>query len=291
MLLGLIGALLAAFCYGLATVLQAVGVRRFAAVPAGVSLLVRIREGRSYLTGLAFDGLGFVASLLALRTLPLFVVQSAIAASVAVTAVLAVMFLGARLRRAEVAALVVVGLGLVGLAIAGSSGAAKAVPTGAAVALLLAIVPTALLAAWALTGKRAGAAATSTAPAGSVVALSVAAGIGFAGVGIAARIVVIPHPLWMLVGEPTVWALIGFAVLSAVCYACALARGAVTVVAALSLTIETVLPAVVGLVWLGDGVRAGFDLVAALGFCATVGGCLALARYAEVSEVDAPAPG
>ena len=99
MLTGLLGAFAAAILYGAATVLQAAGVRSLRLVPAGASLPARLWAGRLYAVGLALDGLGFLASIAALRTLPLFVVQSAIASSVAVTALLAVAFLGARLER------------------------------------------------------------------------------------------------------------------------------------------------------------------------------------------------
>jgi len=106
--LGLLGALLAALAYGAATVLQAVGVRRVAALPPGTALRDRARTGWPYAVGLALDALGFLASVAALRTLPLFLVESAVASSVAVTAVLSVVVLGVRLRTAEVVALMVV---------------------------------------------------------------------------------------------------------------------------------------------------------------------------------------
>jgi hypothetical protein len=116
--------------------------------------------------------------------------------------------------------------------------------------------------------------------------LAVAAGLGFGGVGIAARVLVIPHQWWRMLGDPVLWALIGFAVLSTVCYALALAGARVTVVAAVSLTIETVVPAAVGLGWLGDTVRHGFVPVAVIGFLATLGGCLALSRNSGLVDVE-----
>ena len=90
MLTGLLGAFAAAVLYGAATVLQAAGVRHLRTVPASAPLAARLWAGRLYAVGLGLDAAGFLASIAALRTLPLFVVQSAIASSVAVTAVLAV---------------------------------------------------------------------------------------------------------------------------------------------------------------------------------------------------------
>ena len=91
--------------------LQAVGVRRAGALPAGTPLLARVRAGWPYAAGLALDGLGFLASVAALRTLPLFLVESAVAASVAVTAALSVLVLHVRLGATEVVALVAIGAG------------------------------------------------------------------------------------------------------------------------------------------------------------------------------------
>ena len=274
MLFGLLGALAAALCYGSATVLQAVGVRRLAASPAGAPLLRRGWEGRLYAVGLALDGVGFLASLVALRTLPLFVVQSAVASSVGVTAVLAVLLLGARLSRREVVALVVVGLGLVALAVGAGREHVTSLPASWAWVVLALAVPVGLAAAVAVRLPR-----TSR---WSAPLLAVAAGLGFGGVGVAARVIEVPDPWWHLVGDPLAWALAAYGVLAMACYAFALERGSATTTAAVTFGVETVVPAAIGLLWLGDSVRSGFGPLAAVGFVATLGGCLALAGRAEV---------
>src|SRR5689334_15278048 len=101
MVVGLLSAFAAAALYGCGTILQAIGVRRAGAAEVE-GLWARVWAGRLYACGLVLDGLGFVASLVALRTLPLFVVESAVASSVAITAGLAVLLLGARLSRREI---------------------------------------------------------------------------------------------------------------------------------------------------------------------------------------------
>src|SRR3954468_7656116 len=123
--LGLLGALVAALAYGAGTVLQTIGVRRMTATPQGTTLLVRARAGWPYAVGLGFDAVGFVASVAALRTLPLFLVESAVASSVAVTAVLSVVVLHVRLGTLEVVALLAVAAGLSGLALAAADGVAR----------------------------------------------------------------------------------------------------------------------------------------------------------------------
>ena len=280
---GVLGALLAAVAYGTATILQAVGVRRFADATAA-PWVWRLWAGRLYAAGLALDGAGFVASLLALRTIPLFVVESTIASSIAVTAILSTVVLRVRLRRREILALVGTGAGLVALAVSASEG--PAVRPGAIGFLVLgAAVPVAAVVAlgWRLpAGSRLGA-----------TLLSAASGLGFGAVGVAARVLEEPHPWWAGARDPLVLALVVHSALAMSAFAVALERGRVVTVAAVTFAVETVVPAAIGLVWLGDAVRPGpsWVVVAVLGVAATLGGSIALASHVEpASRPAAPAP-
>jgi drug/metabolite transporter (DMT)-like permease len=276
---GLVSACGAAALYGAGTVLQAVGVRRGGAA-AGQAWPARVWSGRMYVGGLLLDALGFLASIAALRTQPLFVVESVLASSVAITAVLAVLFLGVRLTRLEVGALAGVGAGLVLLAISAREGHAVTLSAPMAWLLLATAVPVAALGLVALRGSGS---------AGATL-LAVTAGLGFGGVGIAARVVVMPSAAWRLVLDPVAWAVVVYGLLSLVAYGLALQRGSVTTTAAVTFTVETVVPAAIGLGWLGDHVRPGAAPVAALGFVLTLGGCILLARHAaEHAAEDAPA--
>lgn len=272
---GLLGALLAALAYGAATVLQAVGVRRIAALPSATPFRPRVRAGWPYAVGLALDGLGFLASVAALRTLPLFLVESAVASSVAVTALLSVVVLHVRLGATEVAALLAVAAGLTGLALAAAEGPASRIPPSAAWWLLAAafLVAGLLATGWRSQDHRRGA-----------VLLSLAAGLGFGGVGVAARLLEVPSPWWHLVTSGLAWGLLVHAALATVAYALALSRGRVTTVAALTFATETVVPAVVGLVALGDGVVPGREPLAVAAFVVTLAGCIALAGRSEPAE-------
>jgi hypothetical protein len=89
---------------------------------------------------------------------------------------------------------------------------------------------------------------------------------------------------WSGARDPVLWALAGYAVVAFSCYALALMAGPVTVVAAVSFGVETVVPAAVGLAFLGDSVRAGGAPLALVGFVTTVAGCMALASRAEVAD-------
>src|SRR5690242_697668 len=278
MALGLLAVLLTAVTYGLATVLQSVGTRRLAVAPVDARLLLRLSRSLPYLAGLALDGVGFVASVLALRVLPLFLVQAAVASSIGVTALAARFWLGARLGRRERVDLVVLGAGLLLLAVSAEAEGATPLPrTGQWVVLAVTVV----VAGLSVLAARAPAARAAT-------ALAAAAGLGFGAVGVAARAIEVGPPWWPVLGEPLLWALAVGGLVALTCYAAALQRGAVTVVAAVTLAVETVVPAVVGYLVLGDRARPGFLPVAVTGLVLMLVGGIGLARHAEPEIVASP---
>jgi uncharacterized membrane protein len=277
-LVALLGAALAAIAYGTATVLQAIGVQRMAAIPDGAALWTRLVAGRLYAFGLILDVLGFLASVASLRTLPLFLVESAVASSVAVTAVLAVLVLDLRLRHAEITALAVIGVGLVLLAVSAEPGPAH---HAGAVAGWVLLGTVALVALMLLIGLRDANSARAS------LILATAAGAGYGLVGIAARALEVRHPWWRTAADPVLWALLAQGALAVIAYGFALHRGRVTTVAAITMVVETVFPAIVGLVFLGDAVRDHLTLLAVIGFVATLAGSLALANQAEVDAAEA----
>src|SRR3954469_18774599 len=121
MLLGLACAVGAALCYGIGSVLQpAAAAGTDAAANLDPRLLLRLLAAWPYVLGLALDTAGFVLSLVALGSLPLYLVQSVVASFLAVTAVVGALFLGTRLRKVEWVAIafVVLGLALVSLSAA-----------------------------------------------------------------------------------------------------------------------------------------------------------------------------
>ncbi len=264
-LTGLLCAFAAALAYGSASILQAIGARRAAA--AG-STLSGLAAQPIYYLGLALDGAGFVGAVVALHFLPLFLVQAVTASSVLVTAALATLVLGARLGRGGMLALGTAVLGLVLLALSAQAEEAVALPSVWQWVVLGGLAPIALLGWWASRNRR---------PA--VVAL--AAGLAFAVVAISARSLDLPDPLWHVLGDPLLWSVAAGGIVGTLLFAVAVQIGEVTRISAITFTSETVLPAAVGLLFLGDEVRTGFGPVAALGFVLAVGGAIALSRFAE----------
>jgi drug/metabolite transporter (DMT)-like permease len=192
-LVSLIAAVLAALCYGVASVMQAVAVREASgrsqaqASQGGLDagLVPRMLHQWRFVVSMVIDLLGFIAQLVALHRLPLFAVQAIVAANLAVIAVLASVVIGATLSLREWLAVggVVAGVGLLG----SSAGAEGATTAGGAFKIAL-IIATAALGVAGMIAAR-----VLRDPARTLV-LGTVAGFGFGAVGIAARVLRAAHP-------------------------------------------------------------------------------------------------
>ncbi|MEU5398785.1 hypothetical protein ABZ348_05735 [Streptomyces sp. NPDC005963] len=266
-------ALGSALCYGTASVLQAMAAK--AAEPGSGSgvdaaLLLRALRQWRYLLGLTLDGFGFALQIVALRSLPIYVVGAALAGSLAVTALVASRLLHLRLSGVEWGAVVTVcaGLAMLGLA----SGAEGDRPGSAALRWSMLGVAVAVLLVGAFAGR------LPDRPRALVLGLG--AGAGFGVVEVAVRLidsVALPEVL----ANPALYALLLGGAAAFLLLTSAFARGSVTVATAGLVLGETIGPAVVGVVWLGDDTRAGLAWLGVLGFAVAVAGALALARFGE----------
>jgi drug/metabolite transporter (DMT)-like permease len=272
-LLSLLGAVAAAVCFGVASVLQAVAARS-SPVGEGVDprLLVRLLGQLPFVIGTCLDVLGFLAELAALRSLPLFVVQAAVAANLAVTAVVAVRVLHVRLSGREWTAVAAVCLGLAMLGLSAGHENPATVSLRFKVVLLGCVAVTGV--AGVLAGRLKGQARS--------VALGVAAGLGFGFVAVGSRVVKSLDPLDLL-RDPATYVVAVGGLVAFLFFATALQRGSVTMTTGAVVVVETLMPAVVGVLLLGDGTRHGFLWVAVVGFALAVAGALALARFGEPS--------
>lgn len=280
--MGMVAALGAAVCFGVASVLQAVATRATApGTGSGVDarLLVRAARQWKYIAGLGLDAAGFVLELVALRSLPIYTVGAALAASLAVTALAASRMLGVRLSGREWGAVAAVcgGLALLGLSSGGEghahgSDALRWATLGAA-AVVLAL----------------GAVAGRLPEASRAAALGLGAGFGFGVVEVAVRLIDGINP-GTLLANPALYAILvggaaGFLLLTS-----ALQRGSVTAATAGMVIGETVGPALVGVLALGDRTRHGWAPVAVAGFVLALLGALALARFGEGGAPASPEP-
>jgi drug/metabolite transporter (DMT)-like permease len=289
MLASLTAAIVAAVFYGIASVMQSVAAHEASNRPpadadaGGVDpgLLPRMLRQWRFLVSLCLDTLGFIAQLIALQRLPLFAVQAIVAANLAVTAVVASWLIKASLSWREWAAVtgVVAGVGLLGSS-AGAEGASQA---GAMFKL-------ALIVAVAAVGLCGLAAARLLRDPARTLALGVVAGFGYGMIGIAARVLNGFEPLTLL-RDPAAYAVVAAGIVSFVFYATALEGGSVTVATAAVVLAETLPPAVIGVVFLGDKTRPGLEPVAVAGFLFAVVSAVMLARFGEADHGARGGPG
>lgn len=281
MTLALVAALVAALLYGSGSVLQAVAARR----ASGPGVL----RHPWYVAGLACDLVGWLASLVALRALPLFTVQALLAGSLVVTVLLARVVLQARLRRVDGLAVGVVVVSLVVLArAAGPDAAVRALPGGFTAAVLGALGLVAV--GYALAYRR-----------GPGWVLAVLAGAAASGAAICARAVSVPGSTTGAGGGaaladlaravaalPLAWSVVGFGLLTTILYARALERAGVGASTAVLSVVEVVVPGVVGLAVLHDTVRPGWPIAAAVAATLALVACVALAT-SPATTATAPA--
>lgn len=273
MLIGLPAALGAALMFGIGAIRLAVGSRR---VPfaAGLSLqlIPRMLQERAILEALGLNLIGFVFHLIALRHIPLFVAQTGIAASLAVTAVLTVRIFGNKLNRVDWLAIVAVCLGL-GLLAGAAGDAGGSEQSGRAEFGLGAAVLVLVLFA---------VAATRVAGGLGAALVGLVSGLGFALVSIASRLV--PEiTVGGVLTAPGTYALVISGGLAFFLYSVALQRGSVMTATAPMIVMQTATPAAIGVLLLGDTIRDGWSLAAALGLLLSGAGATALARFEGVT--------
>lgn len=278
MRLSLLGAFGAAVAYGVGTVLQAIGARRASLDTTGVDpgFVARLVRQWQYLVGLALDGLGFLLSFAALQDLPLFVVQAAVASSLAVTAVVASWWLRIRLAAAEWMGVAAVCAGLALLGLSSGHDDTPVTTLGMRVGLLVLAL---LLAV-------AGAAALNLKGPRAAPVIGMVAGLGF-GLGDTCVRVIDRFAPGDLLTNPATYGAVVAAGVGLWAFAVALERGSVTAATAAMVVGETVLPSAFGLVALHEGPRHGLGLVALVGFVLAVGGAVTLSRFGD-APVDAP---
>lgn len=280
---GIAFALCAAVLMGTATVMQAMGARRAAAGSPGApcsgarTLLAALRCW-PFVAGVGMDALGFAAELVALRSLALFVVEAALASSLAVTAVVAAVLLKVRLRAAEWTAVGAVCVGLAVLALsAGRDGGGEG-----DLRLRLAILVTAVVLA--VAGRIVDRRVTRS----RAAVLGAVAGLGFGVVAVAVRML-IGFEVGELLADPATYAVVISGITGFVFLVDALQTGSVTAATAAMVITESLWPALFGVVWLGDSTRHDRAPLAVLGFVLSIAGALALARFGEAEQEAPPA--
>ena len=272
MIRSLIAVVLATVIYGAAAVLQSVGARRSAADHGGgLAGLTGMLRQLPYVGGVVADLVAWLLSLYSLRSLPVFAVQTILAGSLAVTAVLSHVVLGVQLDRAAVRA---IGLCVVGLVMVGASAGLER-PHRIDRALIIS-----LLVGVGVVGVAAFVADRWS----SAVVLAAVSGIAFAGTALSARALLSRrHPFRHVLDMRTV-SIVSYAAIGLVAHARALQRGRVGPVTAAMWSTQIVVATIVGLAFLGDRVRHGWEVVAAVGMVLALTATVLLTRSRELSH-------
>src|SRR4051794_11814865 len=239
-----------AFAYAAASIFQALGARR-------ATSTVKAFGHPLYIIGTVLDLLAWAGSMIALSELAVYVVESVLAGSLAVTVVAARVILKSRLRAIDVIAVAVSVAALSVLAL--SAGEQESVAASAQ--LRLWFCGAALLVALLGWG------ATKVASPGVVAAL---AGLCLGGAALVGRALTLPDGAMIsiksatlaIVTEPLVAALLVFGVTGMMLYANALQRGQVGPVTAILWIAEVIAPSAVAVLFLGDTVRPGWSTAA-----------------------------
>ncbi|MEU3463905.1 hypothetical protein ABZ721_28640 [Streptomyces sp. NPDC006733] len=296
MYIGLLTAVAASACYGTGSVLQAVGSRRSARAEAAAASTTGTTEhgGPSlsstakaavtweFILGTVLDFIGFGLGALAARLLPLFLSQTVISANLVITAVLSIRLLGIRLSRPEWISIGVVCSALVLLATAAGPEGSGHTPRATHWWLLAAAVT--IIGAGSLLVRRLGAR-------GAILA-GLLSGLGFGALGVGVRVLdgVDPFDLPTLLADPALYAILVAGIGGMYLHTVALQIGSINGATAALVVGETVVPGILGVLWLGDTSRDGFGWVAIAGFVLAVTGAVAVAWYGQPESAAAAEP-
>jgi drug/metabolite transporter (DMT)-like permease len=263
--IAIIAAIGCSICNGISTVQQKIGADKEPNVKTlDATLLLRLLRNGPYMFGTVLELAGYGLSLVALRILPLFLVQSVIAASVVVTAVGDRLILHTKISHRNIFAIIIVLIGLVFLSI--SAEPSRAVMGSSSVRLLLELSPI-------LIGVI-GIVFIYIRNNISAMVLAALAGLSFGTTSTIGRIIVYPHPLWRLGESPLTWGLIASALLGQYLFTLALQRTTATKGNATMIALQTLGPALCGLIFFNDKIRSGYELIVVLGAALVIIGCI-----------------
>jgi hypothetical protein len=254
-----------AFSYATASILQAVAARR-------CNGTVQTMRHPLYLLGILLDMLAWVGAMIALRELAVYVVESVLAGSLAITVIAARIVLKSRLRPRDVSAIIISLTALTVLSL--SAGPQEDVHASTTMrwafctaAVLVVIVGVAL--------------SKLAVPAGAIAALG---GLCLGSAALVGRSL----PMDDALTDPLTVALLTFAFTGMLLYANALGRGEVGPVTAIHWTFEVVVPSGIALFLLGDTVRPGWGVAATIAGVVTVASAVLLATAPATSATALP---
>jgi drug/metabolite transporter (DMT)-like permease len=271
----LLSAVGCALCNGIAAVLQKVSADKEArATTLQASLFFKLLQDWPYLLGTTLDGLAWILTLIAVHSLPLFVVQPIIAFSVVITALVERFAFKRVLNRQGLIAIGLIVAGLLLLAITAAPETAQ--PVGAAVRWVIIVAPVLIAAA--------GAVCVRIQKDYAVTTMAALSGLGFGGTAVVGRMLSFELPYWRILISPLFISLVAYGLVGILLFTIALQRQRASVVNATMITFETLAPIVIGLLFLGDHPRSGLWIIMVIGGIVAVTGTLLFTNTATKKQ-------
>jgi len=241
----------ASVCYGLATVLEQIAARKETRIKkANPSVLLKLLKQIPYLEGIALDIIGLLLVLYAVRILPLFLVQSFVASSLIVSALVDYYWLKSEITGREKLSIVMVLIGIIVLGVVAHPGTSKPI-SQVYEWIVIAGAPALFMVSFAVMKAKASHAASIT--------LSVVAGLAFGATSLIARIINYHHlDLYSKTGLLVI-ALIIYGLLGMTMLTVALQRENINHVNSALYSSEVMIPSILGIIFLGDKVNSGQD--------------------------------
>ncbi len=267
-LLPMAAALTCAFCNGTAVVLQKLSAdKQHNTHSLDVRFLLRLIKDVPYFFGIVLDISGYALTIYAVRHLPLYLVQSIIAASIVITALLERFYRHQKIRPRAFIAMGLIVTGLCMLALASSPETARPVGSVLKSIIIFAPLPIAFIGYFVARSKKNS----------SAVGMAVLAGLAFGGTSVLGRIFTLSTPFWHTIYSPLTFALVADGVIGILLFSTALQRAQATTVNATMAATQTLIPATVGIVFLGDSARNGLWGLVVVGGLVTLVGVTVLA--------------
>lgn len=266
MVIGLLAGIASAVLFGVAAVVQASAVRGFGGQADSFAWFLKHGWREPLLLAVIGAYLaGFVLHAVAIAYTPLYLAQATISLSLPITAWVAARRLAEPLGILGWSSVGFIVLGLALLAVsAGPAGVARSSPLFAA--CLWAGVALLAVLGWQW-------------PAAPPLVHATAAGLGYAGSALAVRGVAGVDAVSLLCAL----AVPAFGALAFWLYSVALSRTSAAGASGSVIVYQTLVPSVVGLLWLGDGIKAGWEAGVLLGLLLAMMGALSLGRRQSVS--------
>ena len=276
--LALLSAVGVALCNGTAAVLEKISADKHARVKSlPISLLAKLVSDWPYLVGILLDLVAWPLTLIAVHTLPLYVVQPIVALSVVVTFMIEKVILRRTIPLKHLISISVILLGLVLLSLNAST--EKAHPVSSLIKWLIVFAPLALAGLGSVFAK-------SMSNYSSAL-LAAIGGIAFGGTAITGRMLVLSHPYIHVLISPILWSLVAYGLVGILAFTVALQRHHASIVNTTMVAFETVMPIIIGITLLGDSPKNNQWPLVIFSIILTLSGTLIISLSAKDKTINA----